>query len=59
MTDSGYTAVEALAALAIIGLAVTGLGSGIELIGRGQSEASATLVRVGSERTLGRSLDQL
>jgi len=59
MTDRGYTATEALAALAIIGLAMGGLASGMQVIGRAQSAISATVVRAGSIRAASLRLDQL
>jgi hypothetical protein len=36
MSDAGYTATEALAALAILGLAIGGLTAGLKVIGNGQ-----------------------
>lgn len=58
--DDGYTAAEALAALAILGLAMAGLTTSMTLIGAGQKKArdqleQATLERVADDR-LGRLL---
>jgi hypothetical protein len=59
MTDAGYTATEALAALAIIGLAVAGLASGMQVISRGQSSTTAALADDVALRSIGDGLDQL
>lgn len=59
MTDAGYTATEALAALAILGLAMAGLTSGMQVIGRAQSTTTATLSAAASVRSLATKLDQL
>lgn len=59
MNDAGYTATEALAALAIIGLAIGGLTSGMQVIGRAQSATSATLKHADAVRTANRKLSQL
>jgi hypothetical protein len=40
VNDAGYTATEALAALAILGLAVGGLTSGLKVIGQGELATS-------------------
>ena len=59
MNDAGYTATEALAALAIIGLAMGGLTSGLMVVGRAQSAATATLSRADGIRTANHRLTQL
>lgn len=41
MRDAGYTAMEALAALAILGLALGGLTGGLKVIALGESRAAA------------------
>ena len=59
MTEAGYTATEALAALAIIGLAIGGLTSGMQVIGRVQSTTTANLRLADAARTTSRKLNQL
>jgi hypothetical protein len=59
MNNAGYTAAEALAALAILGLAIGGLTSGMEVIGRAQSATTSTLSHANAIRTARRSLGQL
>jgi hypothetical protein len=59
MRDEGYTATEALAALAIIGLAVGGLTSGMQVIGRAQSATSSTVAHAAAIRTTSVKLDQM
>jgi hypothetical protein len=57
--DAGYTATEALAALAIIGLAIGGLTEGMAVLGRAQSATASTLTHANAIRTTARTLDQL
>ncbi|KQV58697.1 MULTISPECIES: hypothetical protein [unclassified Caulobacter] len=52
MSQDGYTAAEALAALAILGLAIGGLTSGLMLIGRHQGQAQAALNDVERRRAM-------
>jgi hypothetical protein len=59
MNEAGYTATEALAALAIIGLAMGGLTSGLMVVGRAQSAATTTLARADGIRTANHRLTQL
>jgi type II secretory pathway component PulJ len=49
--QQGYTATEALAALAILGLAVGGLTAGLHVLGREQSAAGSALKHAASLRS--------
>jgi hypothetical protein len=51
MSDEGYTATEALAALAILGLAVGGLTSGLKVIGVGEAATAHKVTQTISVRT--------
>jgi hypothetical protein len=55
--QDGYTAAEALAALAILGLAMGGLTASMGLIGLGQRTARAQLEQSARERTIDQRLE--
>lgn len=55
----GYTAAEALAALAILGLAMGGLTTSMGLIGAGQAKARARLEQAVLERAADQRLERL
>lgn len=57
--QDGYTAVEALAALAILGLAMGGLTVSMNLIGAGQAKARARFEQAVLERAANQKLEQL
>jgi hypothetical protein len=57
--QDGYTAAEALAALAILGLAMTGLTTSMSLIGAGQKKARAQLEQAVLERAAGQRLERM
>lgn len=57
--QDGYTAPEALAALAILGLAMSGLTTSIGLISAGQAKARARLEQSVLERTADQRLEHL
>jgi hypothetical protein len=59
MNEAGYTATEALAALAILGLAVGGLAAGLKVLGQGQLTTSVTLSDSVSVRTVRAELEGL
>lgn len=59
MSEDGYTAADALAALAIVGLAITGLLGGLRVIGVAQAGVGATLDQAVSIRTAGLELQSL
>lgn len=59
MNDDGYTAADALAALAIVGLAVAGLMAGLRVVGSAQAGVSATLNAAVSERAAADELTRL
>lgn len=59
MNDAGYTATESLAALAILGLALGGLASGIHVVSRAQSATSNVLTSAVSERAAADELTRL
>jgi prepilin-type N-terminal cleavage/methylation domain-containing protein len=56
MTDDGYTLAEMLAALAILGMAVGGLGLVTSLIARQQLAAHRISIRLAEERAADRAL---
>jgi hypothetical protein len=58
-TDDGYTAAEALAALAILGLAMAGLTTSMGLIGAGQKKARAQLEQAVAQRAINQRLEGL
>ncbi|WP_168077156.1 hypothetical protein [Caulobacter sp. SSI4214] len=58
-TNDGYTAAEALAALAILGLAMAGLTTSMGLIGMGQKKAHAQLEQAVAERAINQRLEGL
>jgi hypothetical protein len=57
--QDGYTAAEALAALAILGLAMTGLTTSMGLIGDGQKKARVRLEQTVLERAVDQRLEQI
>lgn len=57
--QDGYTAAEALAALAILGLAMAGLTTSMTLIGSSQQKARARLEQAVLERAADQQLEQL
>lgn len=59
MNDAGYTLVEMLAALAILGLAMGGLAEGMAAIGRAQSGATSLLMTQRSWARANRDLSRL
>lgn len=59
MSQDGYTASEALAALAILGLTVGGLSTSIALIGTGQLKAQGSLQQSALQRSANARLEQL
>jgi hypothetical protein len=59
VSRDGYTATEALAALAIIGLALGGLTSSLHVIGRSQTATAAVLTNAVSMRSAETGLTQL
>ncbi len=59
MNDAGYTLVEMLAALFIIGLAIAGLAEGMAAIGKSQSAATSLLVTQRAGARADRDLVQL
>lgn len=59
MSDDGYTLAEALAALAILGLAIGGLGVVVSLIARQQLAAVRLHDRLADARAADRALDRL
>jgi prepilin-type N-terminal cleavage/methylation domain-containing protein len=58
MTDDGYTLAEMLAALAILGMAMGGLGLVASLIARQQLASSRVSMRLVDDRTADRALNQ-
>jgi hypothetical protein len=59
MSQEGYTASEALAALAILGLAIGGLTTSISLIGTGQLKAQSYLRQSALQRSANTRLERL
>ena len=57
--DDGYTAAEALAALAILGLAMAGLTTSMGLIGAGQQKAREQLQQAVAQRAVNERLERL
>lgn len=57
MIQNGYTLVEVLAALFIVGLAMTGLMQGLHVVGRSQAAAAQGLGEHGAMQDLSRQLD--
>ena len=57
--QDGYTAAEALAALAILGLAMGGLTTSMRIISMGQAKAQARLEQTVLERTADQRLERL
>jgi hypothetical protein len=57
--DDGYTAAEALAALAILGLAMAGLTTSMGLIGMGQKKAREQLEQAVAQRAINQRLEGL
>lgn len=56
MSEAGYTATEALAALAILGLAVGGLTGGLKVIGVGQLATGRKVAEADTVRTVSAEL---
>ena len=59
MNEEGYTATEALVALAILGLAVGGLTGGLKVIGQGQLATGSKITNAVSIRTASSELHAL
>jgi type II secretory pathway pseudopilin PulG len=59
MSDEGYTLAETLAAVAMIGMAITGLGQGMFVIAQYQGAANATIAREQAARAADQGLRRL
>lgn len=59
MREAGYTATEALAALAILGLSIGGLAAGLKVIANGQLSTSIALGEASKVRQAGVELTEL
>jgi len=59
MKQDGYTAIEALVALAVIGMAIGGLATSMSVIGKGQANAQALLREAGQVRATHMALAKL
>lgn len=59
MSQDGYTATEALAALAIVGMAVGSLAAGMKVVGLAEGRASSAIAPTVAYRTASSALDAL
>lgn len=59
MSEDGYTAADALAALAILGLAIGGVVAGVEAVGQGQRSAGSLTAEAVALRTAEGELTRL
>lgn len=59
MSDAGYTLVETLAALTALGLAMSGLAAGVQLLAREQSATGALVSETSDRRRAQAAVDRL
>lgn len=59
MTDSGYTLVESLVALAILGMAIAGLSAGVQVLARQQSRVHAVIADMQAIRLAQSGFDRI